>query len=69
VVIRPGYLDRHWTKASWSTQGVRDKVGATHWPLPELLHAFLEAGFTLERFTEGGRPTPTVLAVRARKRA
>jgi SAM-dependent methyltransferase len=67
VVIRPGYLDSHWTKASWTDQGVRDKVGATHRPLPELLHAFLDAGLTLERFAEGGEPTPVVLAVRARK--
>jgi SAM-dependent methyltransferase len=68
VVIRPGYLDGHWTTASWSDQGVRAKVGATHRPLPELLHSFLDAGLTLERFAEGGAPTPAVLAVRARKR-
>jgi len=67
VVIRPGYLDGQWTRASWSDQGVRDKVGATHLPLPALFHAFLDAGLTIERFTEGGEPTPTVLAVRARK--
>ncbi len=67
VVIRPGYLDSHWTKASWTDQGIRDKVGATHWPLPELLHAFLAAGLSLERFAEGGTPTPTMFAVRARK--
>jgi SAM-dependent methyltransferase len=67
VVIGPGYLDGHWTKASWTDQGVRHKVGATHRPLPELLHAFLDAGLTLERFAEGGAPTPAVLAVRARK--
>jgi len=67
VVIRSGYLDGHWTKASWTDQGVRDKVGATHRPLPELLHAFLDADLTLERFAEGGAPTPVVLAVRARK--
>jgi hypothetical protein len=46
---------------------VRDKVGATHWPLPELLHAFLAAGLSLDRFAEGGTPTPTMLAVRARR--
>jgi SAM-dependent methyltransferase len=68
VVIRPGYLDGHWTKAPWTDQGVRDKVGAAHWPLPELMHALLDAGLTLERFAEGGAPTPAVLAVRARKR-
>ncbi len=67
VVIRPGYLDGHWTKASWTDQGVRAKVGATHRPLPELMHAFLDAGLTLERFAESGEPTPVVLAVRTRK--
>jgi SAM-dependent methyltransferase len=67
VVIRPGYLNGHWTKASWTDQGVRAKVGATHRPLPELMHAFLDAGLRLERFAEGGEPTPVVLAVMARK--
>jgi SAM-dependent methyltransferase len=67
VVIRPGYLDGHWTKASWTDQGVRDKVGATHFPLPELLHAFPDAGLMLERFAEGGQPIPVVLTIRARK--
>jgi SAM-dependent methyltransferase len=67
VVIGPGYLDGHWTTASWTDRGVRDKVGATHRPLPELLHGFVAAGLTLERFAEGGAPTPVVLAIRARK--
>jgi SAM-dependent methyltransferase len=67
VVIRPGYLDGHWTRASWTDQGVRDKVGASHFPLPELLQAFIGAGLTLEKFAEGGQPVPVVLAVRARK--
>ncbi|GIH93323.1 class I SAM-dependent methyltransferase [Planobispora siamensis] len=67
VVIRPGYLDSHWTKDSWTDQGVRARVGAVHRPLPELMHSFLEAGLVLERFAEGRGPTPLVLAVRARK--
>lgn len=67
VVIRPGYLDSYWTRQSWTDQGLRDKVGAVHRPLPQLLQAFLDAGFVLERFTEGGGPTPTMLAVRTRK--
>jgi SAM-dependent methyltransferase len=67
VVIRPGYLDGHWTRDSWTDQGVRDKVGASHWPLPELLNGFTGAGLVLEEFTEGGAPVPTVLAVRARR--
>jgi hypothetical protein len=69
VVIGPGYLDRHWTKASWTDRGVRDKVGATHFPLPALLHAFTCAGLTLDRFAEGGTPSPQVFAIRASKPA
>jgi SAM-dependent methyltransferase len=68
VVIRPGYLDGHWTTASWTTAGVRAKVGATHLPLPALLHAFLDAGLTLDRFAEGGGPVPVTFGVRAAKR-
>lgn len=67
VVIRPGYRDGHWTTRSWTDQGVRNKVGASHWPLPDLLHAFLGAGLSLDRFAEGGGPTPITLAVRARR--
>lgn len=67
VVIRPGYLDSHWAKESWTSQGVRDKVGATHLPLPGLIHAFLRAGLTLERLAEGGGPVPVMLAIKARK--
>ncbi|MET8148502.1 class I SAM-dependent methyltransferase [Actinoplanes sp. NPDC049668] len=65
IVIRPGYRDGRWTRHSWTDQGVRDKVGAHHWPLPDLLNAFLAAGLTAERFAEGGSPTPIVLGVRA----
>jgi SAM-dependent methyltransferase len=67
IVIRPGYRDRHWTRESWTRHGVRDKVGAQHWPLPQLLGAFLAAGLVLDGFAEGGEPTPTVLAIRARR--
>ncbi|WP_406637785.1 class I SAM-dependent methyltransferase [Amycolatopsis sp. WGS_07] len=66
VVVRPGYLDGHWTKESWTDQGIRDKLGATHWPLPQLLNAFLDAGLVPDRFAESGTPLPIVLAVRAR---
>ncbi|TDC64301.1 class I SAM-dependent methyltransferase [Streptomyces hainanensis] len=67
VVLRPGYLDGHWTRDSWTTRGLRDKVGASHWPLPALLAAFGAAGLVLDAFGEGGSPVPTVLAVRAVK--
>ena len=65
VVIRPGYRDGHWTKQSWTEHGVRNRVGATHLPLPALLAVFLDAGLRLTGFAEGGEPTPTTLAVRA----
>ncbi|MET0417817.1 MAG: class I SAM-dependent methyltransferase [Actinoplanes sp.] len=65
VVIRPGYLDGHWTKESWTTEGVRNRVGASHFPLPALLEGVLDAGLTLTGFTEGGNPVPTVFSLRA----
>jgi SAM-dependent methyltransferase len=66
VVIRPGYGDRHWTKESWTDQGIRDKIGASHFPLAELMNAVLDAGMVPERFAESGGSTPAVLALRAR---
>lgn len=65
VVIRPGYLDGHWTRDSWTTNGVRDKVGASHFPLPVLLRMFLETGLRFADFAEGGGPVPTTMSVRA----
>ncbi len=67
ITIRPGYLDGSWTTNSWTDQGVRDKVGATHLPLAELVNALLDAGFRLEEASEGGRPTPIALSFRASK--
>jgi hypothetical protein len=67
VVVRPGYLDSNWTTTSWTDQGLRDKVGASHFPLATLLRVFLDAGLVLEGFAEGGAPVPTVLAVKARR--
>jgi ubiquinone/menaquinone biosynthesis C-methylase UbiE len=67
ITVRTGYLDSQWTTASWTDNGLRDKVGATHFSLPKLLQAFLDAGFVLEDFAEGGVPVPTVLAIKARK--
>ena len=61
ILIQPGYLRTYFTKDSWTDRGIRDKVGAMHRPLPELLHAILDAGLVLERFQEGGAPTPTTL--------
>jgi SAM-dependent methyltransferase len=67
VLIKPGYLDGRWTTDSWTDQGIRDKVGANHWPLPGLMHMIRDAGLELERFAEGGQPVPVALGIRARK--
>jgi SAM-dependent methyltransferase len=67
ITIRTGYLDSQWTTASWTDKGLRDKVGATHFSLPTLLEAFLDAGLVLEGFAEGGVPVPTVLAIKTRR--
>jgi SAM-dependent methyltransferase len=68
TVVRPGYRDAgQWTKDSWTSNGVRDKVGATHWPLPDLLHMVTDAGLVLERFAEGGTPLPITFSLRAAK--
>ncbi len=69
IVIRPGYLDGSWTTESWTNQGVRDKVGARHLPVAELVNALLDTGFELQRVSEGGEPTPIALSLRARKAA
>jgi SAM-dependent methyltransferase len=67
IVVRPGYLDGHWTTNSWTDRGLRDKVGAQHIPLPDLLRSFVDVGLDLEDFKEGGSPTPMVLSIKARK--
>ncbi|NUR89305.1 MAG: class I SAM-dependent methyltransferase [Nonomuraea sp.] len=67
VVVRPGYGAAYWTKESFTSEGVRNRVGASHWPLAELFNSFVAAGLTLERFAERGGPVPIVLGVRCRR--
>jgi ubiquinone/menaquinone biosynthesis C-methylase UbiE len=69
IVIAPGYRDAHWTTDSYTDRGLRDKVGAQHRPLSVLLSDVLAAGFELERFHEGGAPTPMTFSLRARRPA
>jgi SAM-dependent methyltransferase len=68
--LHPGYRDASYrTEAPgiWG-EGIRAKVGAWHLPLGVFLHAFLDAGFVLERFEEPeGRDYPHIVALRARK--
>ena len=65
VVVRNGYLDGRWTTDSWTDQGVRDKVGAVHYPLPTLLNAVHDAGLTVRRCHESGGGVPVVFSFRA----
>jgi SAM-dependent methyltransferase len=65
VLVRRGYLDGRWTTESWTDRGVRDKVGAVHYPLPVLLNAVHDAGLRVRRFVESGGEVPTVLSFRA----
>ena len=67
IVIRPGYLDGQWTTKSWTDQGLRDKVGASHLPVAALLNACIGAGFRVDRVSEGFEPTPVVLSCRLTK--
>lgn len=67
VVVRSGYRETHWTKESWTDQGLRDKVGAVHVPLAGLLNGVVAVGMGLERFVEGGEPVPSMLGILARK--
>lgn len=69
VVIRPGYRDGHWTKESWTDRGIRDKIGASHFPLAELLNSVVDAGMVPERFAESGGAAPVVFALQARVKA
>jgi ubiquinone/menaquinone biosynthesis C-methylase UbiE len=68
--LYPGYRDTSYrTEAPgiWG-EGIRAKVGATHLPLGLFLHAFLDAGFTIEHFEEPeGRDYPHIVALRARR--
>ncbi|MET0459647.1 MAG: hypothetical protein ABW195_10385 [Ilumatobacteraceae bacterium] len=67
IVVRPGYLDDAWTTDSWTNQGLRDKVGASHMPVAAIVNAVLAGGLEIRRVSEGGEPTPIVLSLQARK--
>ncbi len=69
--LHPGYLSegRYGAEAPGVTStGVRSKVGASHLPLARFLHAFVDAGLTLERFEEvERREYPATVALRWRR--
>ncbi|WP_440070856.1 class I SAM-dependent methyltransferase [Streptosporangium sp. OZ121] len=68
VVIHPTYRLRGWHERSpwWREGGVRDRVGMSHVPLPDLVNAFIDAGLSIDRlFEPREHAIPSVLAVRA----
>lgn len=67
LVFRPGYTSGGWQDIH-RPGGLGSRVGRRHVPLPEFLHAFIDAGLAIERFSEfGGTVVPWDLAIRARK--
>ena len=61
---RPGRYDE---APGISPTGLRARVGATHLPLAEFLHSFIDAGFRLEHVEEpGARDFPIAIALRCR---
>ncbi|MFF0244015.1 class I SAM-dependent methyltransferase [Streptosporangium sandarakinum] len=68
VVIHPTYriTGRHRRSPWWREGGLRDRVGMSHVPLPDLINAFIDAGLNIDRVTEPREdPIPYALAVRA----
>lgn len=69
--LHPGYRTsgRYGSSAAGvDPDGLRARVGAVHLPLGELVSAFLDAGFVLERFEElRGREYPYMVALRCRR--
>ena len=68
--LLPGYrrTERYEGGPAISPHGLRAKVGATHLPLGLFLQAFLDAGFTIERFEElEDREYPYVVRLACRR--
>ncbi|MEU6713571.1 class I SAM-dependent methyltransferase [Nonomuraea sp. NPDC046802] len=68
LIIHPTYRTTGWHKRSpwWREGGVRDRVGMSHVPLPDLINAFVDAGLSIDRVSEPREhPIPFVLAVKA----
>jgi SAM-dependent methyltransferase len=70
VLAHSTYRQAGWHQESpWWGMYVRRRVGMRHHPLAELLNAFITTELIIEHVAGfGGRPVPTILAIRARKR-
>lgn len=72
VVVKPGYQKGGWLEPSHFPQTrIRSRTGGWHWPLADLLNAFIRAGFQLTNISEGGpgddNALPIIFAVAATK--
>jgi SAM-dependent methyltransferase len=74
--VAPGYRRAEWIPASefrserYESAGLRQRVGARHVPLSDLVNAFTAAGLLLDTVVEAGDGiVPWVLGLRARKPA
>ncbi|MCA2230371.1 class I SAM-dependent methyltransferase [Nonomuraea aurantiaca] len=71
LIIHPTYHLKGWHQRGswWREGGIRDRVGMSQVPLPDLINAFIDAGLAIERVYEPGeQPIPSILAVRASAR-
>ncbi|GAA3828848.1 hypothetical protein GCM10022226_57120 [Sphaerisporangium flaviroseum] len=60
---------RHRRSPWWREGGVRDRVGMSHVPLPDLINAFIDAGLSIDRVYEPrGHLIPPVPALKAFRR-
>jgi SAM-dependent methyltransferase len=69
VRVHPTYRQTGWHEESpWWGVNVRKRVGMRHHPIADLLNGFVAAGLRIDHVAESGnRPTPVILAIRARK--
>lgn len=66
IILTRGYHDTARTFESWSSDGVRARVGARHLPLADLVNAVLAAGLRLVEVRESGaRLAPDLLGLTA----
>ncbi|MFC6083215.1 class I SAM-dependent methyltransferase [Sphaerisporangium aureirubrum] len=68
VVVHPTYRTGGWhERAPWWPEGsVRDRVGMSHVPLPDLINAFVDAGLSIDRVSEPhDSPIPPALVIKA----
>jgi uncharacterized protein YbaR (Trm112 family)/SAM-dependent methyltransferase len=63
VVVKPGYKTGGWLDPSHFSGVVRSQTGGWHWPLSDLLNAFAEVGFQLQKTIEDGPGEPESLPI------